>query len=450
MQISSMVYFSPGRILLASLISIIGIGTALLSLPSMQTIPLSFIDTLFTSVSTVCVTGLTTVSLNSFTFWGHCVLLGLMQIGGLGLMTFSFFFASLFTSMGMTSKLMAGQLFEFESWTKVKQFLVLVIVSTVGFEIIGGLALLPSFLRYYPLPKALFYSFFHAVSAFCNAGLVTLDPLAKSCITLPPVMLILSFLIFAGGIGFVVWYEVVEYLYSMWRSIHDSTHRIFAFSLHTKIALTTSFILIAFGALFIGGIESTYTLLKAPSANRFLHAFFTSLSVRSAGFMTVPIKLMNPATILLLMILMFIGASPGSTGSGIKTTTFALLLASVRAIILNREDIEMYGRTIPTEQVYKAISVLIIAIVWCITTLFLLLLTHPDAPFFAVLFEVVSAFSTCGISMGFTAHSSFFGKCMLMATMIIGRIGLLTMVLALKKDKTKHLYRYPEERILIG
>lgn len=450
MQLPRIRRVSPGRVLLTALASIIAIGTAVLSMPFCHRIPISIFEALFTTVSTVCVTGLQVVPMSSFSPLGHAIILLLMQIGGLGLMTFSFFIASLFLNLGMTSKLMAGQLFEFESWSNIKTFLTIIVLVTLGVEALGAGALFLSFRSLMPADQAMFYAIFHSVSAFCNAGISLFEHGMIAMRSNIYVLGILSTLIFSGGIGFIVWYELAHSIRYSYRWLRNKTSPLFTFSLHTRLALSTSLILIALGTLCIWGLEYSHSLKQVGSFKGLINAFFISVSMRSAGFMVTDISVMTPATILVLLCLMMIGASPGSTGSGIKTTNFALFCASVRSIISNRDAVEINGRTIPNDQMQKVIAVMTIAISWVILTTFLLLLLEPHLPFIKVFLEAISAFSTCGVTMGITPALCLTSKVILMCGMIIGRIGMLTLVLSLRKQEQKHLYRYPEERVLLG
>ena len=214
--------------------------------------------------------------------------------------------------------------------------------------------------------------------------------------------------------------------------------------------LISSLFLIILGALCIWSIEQTNSFQNLSALSGWVNAFFISISMRSAGFMVTDINNMGHATVLVLLFLMIIGASPGSTGSGIKTTTFLLFCASVRAIIQNRDEVELYGRTIPQEQMQKVIGVVTIAFSWILLTTFAILVLEPQMPFLMIMVETISAFSTCGITMGATPLLGSVSKMLLMATMMVGRIGMLTLVLSLRKHATKHMYRYPEERVLLG
>lgn len=365
-------------------------------------------------------------------------------------MTFSFFIASLFLNLGMTSRLLAGQMFEFESWSKIKTFLSTIIGVTLGLEGLGALALYRSFSQDMPSKQAAFYAVFHSISAFCNAGISLFERNLMSFSGNLYVLSILGFLVVAGGIGFIVWYEVAYGLKNLYCWLRRKTCPLFNFSLHTKLVLTSSIFLILLGAVCIWSIERHASLAHLSIIKSWGNAFFISISMRSAGFMVTDLNAMAHATLLVLLFLMIIGASPGSTGSGIKTTTFVLFCASVRAIIQNRDDVELYGRTIPQEQMQKVIGIVTIALSWIILATFAILILEPTMSFVMVLIETISAFSTCGISMGATPLLSSLSKMLLIATMMVGRIGMLTLVLSLRKQAPKHMYRYPEERVLLG
>lgn len=454
MRSSTLFYFSPGRVLLGALCAVIGVGTFLLSLPAAQATPLNFFDVLFTTVSTVCVTGLATVPLSSFTMLGQSIILCLIQIGGLGLMTFSYFLLSLFLNLDMTTKLMAGELFEFESWSKVKTFLSLIFAVTLGFELCGAFSLYLSFSQYMEPHSALFYASFHSISAFCNGGISLFDHSLHQFSHNPLILGTISFLICAGGLGFIVWYELLQKaratLARFQQKPQGEATRRAGLSLHTKIVLGTTLMLTIIGACALWVLENNGAFNSFSRIDQMCNSLFYAISMRSAGFTTVDIATFAHGTIVILLALMFIGASPGSTGSGIKTTTFVLYCAAIGAILKNRDEIEISGRTIPSEQMYKAIAIITVSLAWILGSLFILSLCHPEIPFLSLIIESLSAFSTSGISTGITAQLSLLSKIVLMLSMIVGRIGPLTLVLAFKRKKAKQLYRYPEERILIG
>ena len=447
---SKIVEMSPGRILIASFVFVISMGTLLLSLPISRVVNISFIDLLFTSVASTCVTGLKVVPIYYFSHWGKLVILSLIQIGGLGLMTLSFFMVSLILRMRFSTQIIAGQLLEFESWSKVKNFLSAIISITIITELIGAIALFPTFKNIFPTQKAIFYSIFHSVSAFCNAGISLFENNMADFSRYPFPLTVLSILVVLGGIGFIVWYEVMNLVKKFIKSFKSEKSQIYSLSLHSKIAVGMSAFLILFGTIFFWILEKDNTLRSLGFINKIFNSFFMAATIRCAGFETMNIDELALPTLLIFLILMFIGASPSSTGSGIKTTTFALFIASIVSIVRNRTAIEISGRTIPSDQVYKATAIITLGLGWLLATTFILLITEKSFSFIQVFFEATAAFSTSGLSTGITPYISSIGKFILMISMIVGRIGSLTLILALIRKKEKPLYSYPEERIIIG
>ncbi|MBD3231496.1 hypothetical protein GF322_02420 [Candidatus Dependentiae bacterium] len=447
-------HISPGRILLASFVFVIATGTLLLCLPQARVVNIHFIDILFTATSATCVTGLHVIPMSYFSLFGQCVILALIQIGGLGLMTLSFFLISLIMNLKLITKLVAGQLLEFEFFSKITTFLSLIIAMTFISELIGAIIL------YFPLrgffePKlAIFHAAFHSISAFCNSGTCLLSNNLINYTQQPIILLTLASLIFAGGIGFIVWYELGNQTFSLLKKkkpkeVGKGTRT--TLSLHTKIVLTTSILLIIFGALTFFFLEQHNTIKGLSLFNKIANSIFMSTTTRTAGFNTINMSQLSLPTLFIFIILMFIGASPNSTGSGIKTTTFALFLATILSIVLkNKNDVEIYGRKLPTDQIYRATIIVALGLCWIGIITFILLLTDKNFTFIQIVFEAVSSFSTSGLSTGITPHLSSLGKITIIISMLIGRIGSLTLVLALTTQKSSQLYSYPEERVIIG
>jgi len=437
--------FSPGRIILFSFLFIIAGGTLLLSLPMSRTVSLPFVDILFTAATSTCVAGLSTVPMTSFTPFGQFVIMILIQLGGLGLMTFSFFFISLFLNLGMTTQILAGQILDLGSWSKVRKFLAIIISTTFLAEAIGA------FFLYFPLRarfdvgQSIFYAVFHSISAFCNAGLDLLGDGLISFQTSPHVLLVFTLLIFSGGIGFFIWFELANKILS---SKKNGTKQ--KFSLHAKLTLTTTGTLILLGGVVTWLLERNVSLKHLSGFHGFFLSMCHAISIRSAGFQFFHLEKATIALLLVFIVLMYVGACSGSTGGGIKVNTFAVFVATMIAIVRNREDVEFFGRRILQSQVYSAIAIVAISSLWIIFATFLLLISEMHLGFMQILFETVSAFGTCGLSTGITSKLSVIGKLIVVATMFFGRIGSLTMVLALSKARKKHLYKYPKERIAIG
>ena len=446
---------SAWHIIIVSFAGIIGLGTVLLNLPIAQTCPISFIDVFFTAASTTCVTGLATVPISSFTFFGHCVLLALIQIGGLGLVTLSFFIASLFLNLGLATRIMAGEILDFRFWSRIKQFLMLIIAITFISEFVGALILYQQFAGLDMPDGRIFSAVFHAVSAFCNAG-ISLFPnnlvLFCSC---PITLMTLSVLMLAGSICFIVWYDLAKLIKSSLQSFMGKQSHCMM-TLHSRIALFSSLALICVVAYIIWLLYHSLALEDFSVFIQIIIAIFMAICARGPGFTTVPIIMLTPSVLCTFGLLMFIGASPGSTGSGIKTTTFVLFGATILTIVRNRTCVEISGRRIPHDQVFKVMAIVALAAFLLFCTIFTLLITEKELittqgwQFFDVLFEAVSAFGTCGLSTGITPHLSSIGKCIIVATMFVGRVGSITLALALRHKPEKVLYQYPEERIMIG
>lgn len=441
--------FSPGRIIFLSIFFTILSGTMLLALPIAQVKPIPLIDLFFTATSATCVTGLFTVPIHSFTTFGHCIILLLIQIGGLGLITLSLFLMSIFANLGLATQLMAGQLLEIEQWKNVKKILLFIIGVTVFTESIGALCILTKLKNEFPLGKACFLSLFHAVSSFCNAGISLFQDGMYSYSTNYTILITTIILMFCGGLGFITWNEIIKYLYSLKKK------KRYHFSLHSKIILYGSAILISTATLLFLILEYNNNFESMNPIATIVNALFYAVSLRSTGFITTNINSAQLATILLIMIISFIGSSPGSTGSGVKITTFTLFLATIKSVIFGRTAVEIRGRRIVTDQIHKAIAIISLSFFWIIISTFCLLITEQRWDFMSLLFEEISAFATLGISVGLTPYLSLIGKSLIMTSMIVGRIGSLTLILALRtlalrKKIDAPEFSYPEERVMLS
>ncbi|MBT4855897.1 hypothetical protein HOM50_02955 [bacterium] len=436
----------PGKILVLSIIATIVTGTLLLALPVARHVPMSFMDLLFTATSTTTVCGLFTVPIDKFTTFGHVIIFFLMQIGGLGLITMTLFFMSLFTKLGLKTQLIAGKLLEIERMTDIKDLLIFICALSLIVETIGAFCVFFTIKEQYDTVPAIFLSIFHSVSAFCNAG-ITLFPHGMQGYSNHPVFLMVTaILILFGSLGFVPWYEIVKYLGIV--KFKESQRSL---SLHSKIVLTISAIFILFATGLFWLLESHNTLANQGVVLSIINAFFNATSIRSTGFLSVPFAELQMATVFIIMIFSFIGSSSGSTGSGIKTTTFALLLFTAKSLLMSRKEVEIKGRRIPHETVYRASATVFLAVALIIFTIFLLLISEHNWSFLDIAFESIASFANLGITTGITAFLSFFGKIMIMITMVAGRIGTLTLALAVVSihDKKKD-YTYPEGKVLIS
>ncbi len=434
-------------LLVISFLGIIVIGTFLLLLPASRsgTTPVSFIDALFTSTSAVCVTGLVVLDTGKdFSMFGQSVILLLIQIGGLGIMTFAIFGTLLLGGrLSMHEKSFGLSTLDQESTTMIYRLIKRMVLFTATIELLGAIALYPYFARSFGTVKGIYYSLFHSVSAFCNAGFSLMsDSLVRFK---DRIGLNLAFmgLIILGGIGFTVIDNVFEYVKAVIKK--KPKPRI---TLHTKIVLVTTAVLIIVGAVFFGLFEWNNSMKALSLKEKILASLFSSVTARTAGFNTIPMDPLKDSTYYFMSLLMFIGASPASTGGGIKTTTFALLFLSVLAILRSRPSLVVAKREVPQAILSKAIAIFVLSLTLVVSTTLLLALIE-DMPFIRLYFESVSAFGTVGLSSGITPKLSSLSKLVIILTMFIGRVGPLTIVLAVGKG-TKEYYRYPEERVIVG
>jgi trk system potassium uptake protein TrkH len=444
---------SPARISIIGFVLLISIGTALLMLPSASTNGgLKFIDALFTATSASCVTGLTVVDTGSvLSLYGQIVVLALIQTGGLGIMTLS----TLFLLIVGRRPTIAGRTVIQDAFTQSKDrglFSILrdVVLFTFIIEAIGLVIMFFCFLPGRGVFHSLYLSVFHSISAFCNAGF-SLFP--NSFVRYQQnwlINIVTCFLIISGGIGFLVLFELKR----RFQFKHRAWSRL---SLHSKMVLSASFVLIVLGSLLITGMEWHNTLKPLSFPYRFLAGFFQSVTARTAGFNTLPIGEMANGTLFILIILMFIGASPGSCGGGIKTTTLMSIIALGTSRFQGRQRPQLFRRTVSADSVGKAISVVMVGIVVVIAGTSILLITEiggvshtiSRGEFLEILFEVVSAFGTVGLSTGVTGGLSITGKLVLTLVMFTGRLGPLLIALAFSRREMPHYY-YAEESIMIG
>ncbi len=448
MSSSRLVNFSAGRIILLALFCTILLGTLLLALPISRHIPMSYIDLFFTATSVTCVTGIFPIPIEQFTFFGHCVMLFLIQVGGLGIITLTLFLLSLFVNLGLGTQLMASKLLELESWKNMRKLLLFIILITLSIELIGALLFFSQFIKAHAFGNALFLSLFHAVSFFCNAGITLFGNSLTLYSNSYMVMLTATGLMLLGGIGFITLYEIAEHYW-----IGDKK-RYPHFSLQTKIVIIGALIGISITALLIYLLEQHHAFSGMSPLQSVITSIFQAVSFRSTGLLTVPIANLQWATLFLTMIVGFIGSAPSSTGSGIRTTTLAVYLGVVRAAIEGQTAINMLGRRVAKDQVNKAIAIISLSIFWVIAITFCLLIVEPHLKFIEIFFEAVCAFTNLGLSLGITPQLSALGKMLIILTMIIGRIGSLTLILALRKLAARQEAHsdivYPEERIMLS
>ncbi|WP_242927483.1 TrkH family potassium uptake protein [Pontibacter vulgaris] len=445
----------PSFAFILSFIILILSGAGLFMLPKMTHAPegMRFLDALFMSTSASCVTGLAVVDASTyFTFGGQVVLLLLIQMGGLGILTFATFFVSLMRSgVGIRQHVAMYELLEGESLYSTRGLLQKLVYLTFTIEAIGAIAVFMTWGRdaqFADLGAKIFYSVFHSVSAFCNAGF-SLYP--EGLYTLPVrhsylLHLVIAFLIIFGGIGFPTILDVLspaamrERMNSPWKN----------WKLLSRVTIYTSAALIAIGTIGFFFLEYNRTLTGLNFSESLITSFFQSVTTRTAGFNTVDMSGLAVPTMLLIIVLMFIGASPGSTGGGIKTTTFVVILLSVITTIRGKKHLEIGRRTVPQSVAYKAFSVFAFAAIINLTCIFILSITDPQYDIIRLAFEQVSAFATVGLSTGITAGISDVGKVILILSMYIGRVGTITLALALSTRATTTDYKYPSTHLVVG
>lgn len=452
---------TPLGVMLLSFPALILVGSGLLMLPrarAPEADPILWHDALFTATSAVCVTGLIVRdTATHFSAFGQNVILFLIQLGGLGIVTFASFFTLVLgggTDLGHQAAM--RDVLSGRSFRQVVQIVVFVVVCTAVIEVGGALFLMDA----WRLPadtsnvERFRHSLFHAVSAFCNAGFSLYSDSLASHAGNPRVLCGVMALIFLGGIGFVTIQESVSgAVRRVWRFLRRNGGGAApaAMSLQARLSLRVSLILVAVGAAFIFLMETGGALTGGSGpGERLLGALFLSVSSRTAGFETFPLARCADATLFVLILLMFVGGSPNSTAGGIKTTTTAVLYAVVRAIWWNRDDVEIARRTVPTRTVQSALVILILAALIVALSTFLLCLLHPERPFIALLFEAVSAFGTVGLSTGLTPELDVPARMIVCLTMLVGRLGPLTIVVAMTQRRAGLRYAYASENVTVG
>ena len=435
---------SPYRKLIFGFLVAIFVGVILLKLPFSlrENQNITVLDSLFTIVSAISVTGLSVVDISQvFTPTGQLIILFFIQLGGLGVMTVSII---IFLLIGKKMSFETRELLKEERNSNsnggITNFIKHLLLTVFVIEILGASILAYGFSKYYSLKRSIFYGLFHSVSAFCNAGFSLFTNNLEIFKYDKLISLTVSFLIILGGIGFVTINSIFIIKKKKFRDL----------SLTSKLALIiTAFLLFIGTILFlIFEYNNSSTLKGMNFLDKFLNSFFQSVTLRTAGFNTVPLTNIRPATVFISYIFMFIGASPGSTGGGIKTTTFGILIFYALGVLKRREYVEVFKRRIDWELINKALAIVVISIFYIIVVTTVILSVESFSTD-KVVYEVISAFSTTGLSMGITAGLGIISKLLIVITMFIGRLGPMTVALAFTNNK-KSLIKYPKEDILIG
>ncbi len=432
----------PAQVLILAFLFVIFIGGLLLSLPmAAQTgSPIIFLDALFTSFSAVCVTGLVINNIGQdFSFFGQIVILMLIQIGGLGIMSFSVLLTLVLKrKISPSASIQLQENYSTINLNETVSAISFIFKFTIFFECLG--AILLTFFTFDPAQSwatNIYYAVFHSISAFCNAGFSLYDNSLSTFATNFPVTLTMASLIIFGGLGFPVLFNLFQFF--------DSKINNFHLKMQTKLALIVTLVLVVFGTLFIFCAEFNLALASYHWTEKLLISFFQSVSARTAGFNTIDLNLFHPGSLIILIVLMIVGASPGSTGGGMKTTTFAVMVLAFWNALRSSFRTDFNKKTIDNESIIKSFSLLLILIIIFIAS-FLLILFIDDQDSFKLFFEIISAFGTVGYSLGTTLELSNTSKMIIMVLMFVGRIGPFTFLYALLKRKRRKNYSYPVEK----
>lgn len=455
-------FFTPVRITAASFVLLILTGTALLSLPAAVTGDrgLDFVNAFFISTSAVCVTGLSPLDLSrEFSIFGQLVVLLLVQIGGLGLMTLTtvaYYFIG--WRLPIINRVIIETTFHHSPTNQIKKLIKRILIFTFAFEFVGFLCLFFYWLaqgRFDSAGQTAWFAGFHSVAAFTNAGFSLFPDNLIGFRHDFFVQTVITTLTVCGGIGFLVAFELEEYVR---RKFFAPSRPAFALSIQSKLALTTTFVLILAGTILIFLLERGGAFAAFSTAEALLNSYFFSVITRTAGFNTMEMSQFGGASVVVMMILMFIGASPGSTAGGIKTITFGLLAAYTASRLRGERRLHLWKRTVPQQSVDKAGAVVVAAVGTVFTAVFLLMLTETRgasatesrAEFLPIVFETVSAFGTVGLSLDFTGKLTDAGKMILAVVMFIGRVGAISLALAIGHQAQPRKFSYAEETVMIG
>lgn len=438
---------SPYILILLSFAIMMFLGAFLLCLPLAQISGKSgnFLENLFTATSALCVTGLVVNDISiTYTIFGKIVILILIQLGGLGVLTVSsMVILSISRKMGYYTKKIVSEDINYNILTEIPRYLKNVSIVVFGIEFVGAVLLFFEFSKKMPFIQAVGYSIFHSVSAFCNAGFALFSNNMENYTGNILINFVITSLIILGGLGFAAILDVYNVIKKTRRKLSTSTH----------LAIAMTIFLICFGAImtFILEYSNKGTIGNLSLHDKLLSSYFQSVTLRTAGFQTVDLATLTTPTIIIYLFLMFIGASPGSTGGGLKTTTLGILLLGVMNAITGREDIEYRRRRLSWQTFNKACAILMLSLFYLFVMIIIMSIFDSSKGFLPLLFELISAFGTVGLSMGVTAKLSIISKLIIILTMYIGRVGPLTIMYALSKKKYREgKYKYPEETILIG
>lgn len=456
-------HIKPSLLFLLSFVFVILVGAGLLMLPNATVHSINFVDALFISTTSVCVTGLTTVDVaTTFTQTGHIIIMFLIQIGGIGVMTFTSFFALSFMGhSSFSSKIILKDMLNQDQTSGLFRVILNILFVTLFIESVGAYLIyldikgaLPGGMR-----EEVFYAVFHAISAFCNAGISTLsgnmyDPLVANKYDLH---VWIALLIILGGLGFPI---VFNYLKLLRHLIINSfkiligrqkhyIHTPRIININTYIVVIMTLTLLVGGTFFYYILEMDHTLAGLPLKGKLANAFLGAVTPRTAGFCVADMSTLTSGTLMLTLILMVIGAAPMSTGGGLKVTTVCVALLAAHNTARGKENVEIRRRELSSATIRRAFAIIVFYFCWLALAVWLLSVTEKGASLFTLTFEAVSALSTVGLSLNFSPLLSTTGKLIIICTMLIGRIGILTFFISFYKEYKKKNYTYPQENILM-
>jgi trk system potassium uptake protein TrkH len=455
---------NPAQLFMISFGFIIMLGALLLMMPNATTLPISFVDALFTSTSAVCVTGLATIDTASgFTILGKSIILILIQIGGIGIMSFTSFFGIFFKggTSSFSERFVLSDFLSEDNISQIAKTVLKVVLITLIIEGIGVILIFSSLdnTLFPSVQNRLHISVFHSVSAFCNAGFSTLEMGLYNPGTRHNIFLLysISFLIIFGGIGFPILLNIYTYIKV---KFHNLTNRLFyskrpivipkLININSKLVLGTTIILLVIGTVIFYIFEASNSLNGMSISEKIAQSFFGSVTPRTAGYNSIDYSRLSVSAVVLTIFLMWVGASPVSTGGGIKTSTFAIALLNTLRIARMKRHIEFNKREIHERSVNRAFAIIILSIIILGCSSLIMQLFEPGKSALSILFECVSAFSTVGLSLGITTNLKDASKILLILLMFVGRMGILTLLFAIFQHAKSAVYRYPKEYIVIN
>ncbi len=453
------IYFNPAIVFVGSFLILVLSGAFLLMLPSATTKGITFTNAIFTSTSAVCVTGLTVVdTAKDFTLVGQSIILVLIQLGGIGILTFTSFFAFFFRgSSSFKEGLNTKDFIATEGLKDVFRAALNVVIFTLAVELLGALFIYFSILDTYSVTNKFFFSIFHSISAFCNAGfsIFSAGLFDESIRFHYFFQWIIIVLIIFGGLGHNIVFNFYQYLKMYVLEFFDKKRihkQVRIITLNTRIVVYTTIILIGSGFVFLFISEYNNTMLEHPTLfGKITNAAFNSVTPRTAGFNTVDFAKMGVPSLLFIIFLMWIGGSPASTAGGIKTSTFAIATLNIFAVATGKSRIQIFGRRVTSESTSRAFAILCISLIVIGIAIMALLIFEPkETPLITIVFECFSAFSTVGLSLNYSPTLTEPGKYVIIATMFIGRIGMLNLMVGILRQLNHQFYEYPKENLLIN